>query len=114
MVARVKSVYESNQGTTHTINLTPDYLAAAGTAPTGAADSDIIVKVSKTKREYGIGPRGVRAARTITAGTDSFKKYVFVPVLRAADWEGPSFAPGATVTVGGNAYEIVSRVPEDY
>ena len=114
MVARSQYTYESDDSTTHPIFLTADYAAAAGTAATGTPSSNIICKVSKTKREYGLGPRGVRAGRTVGTAGDEARKYVFVPVFTATAWGTAAYDPGATITIGGNTYTVTSRVPEDY
>lgn len=114
MVARTDTKYEADSGTIHRILLTPDYAAAAGTPPTGAVNSDIRPKVSKTNGEFGIRPRGVNLSRTVGTAPDTFKKYAFLPVLAATVFVGTAFAPGATVTIGGVDWIVVTREPEDY
>ena len=114
MVAKVPIKYEANSGNIHQMQLSPDFAAAAGTEPTGAVDSDIIPKVSKSDREFGIRPRGVRLVRTVGTAPDTFKKYTFVPVMTATEWNSATYAKGATVTVGSIDYVVSSRLDEDF
>ena len=114
MVARADTKYEGNDASVHRILLTPEYAAAAGSPPTGAVDNDIRPKVSKTNGEFGLRPRGVRLSRTIGTAPDTFKKYAFLPVLTIANFNSPTFANGATVTIGSDTWTIVAKVAEDY
>lgn len=114
MVAFTDTKYESDLGSIHRILLSPDYAAQAGTPPTGAVDNDIRPKVSKNNNEFGIRPRGVRLSRTVGTAPDTFKKYAFLAVLTPTAFNGATFNPGATVTIGTTAYTVVARVPEDY
>lgn len=106
--------YEGNDAQVYTLKLTSDYAAAAGTEPIAGVTTDIKPKVSKTNREHGIRPRGVRLVRTIGTAPDTFKKYAFLPVLTNAEWASGTYAPGAAINIGTTAYTIVSRISEDY
>lgn len=114
MPARTDTKYESDTGSIHRILLTPAYAASAGTPPAGAVDSDIRPKVSKTNGEFGLRPRGVNLSRTVGTAPDTFKKYAFLPVLSAVAFAGNTFAPGATVSIDGVDWKVVTREPEDY
>lgn len=114
MAARTDTKYEANAGTIHRILLTPEFAAVAGTPPTGAVNSRIRPKVSKTDREFGIRPRGVTLVRTIGTPPDTFKKYTFLVVLTPADWASPGFSEGSTITIGSIDYKVVSLVDEDF
>lgn len=114
MPAKTTASYQSDSGDIHAMLMEPDRFAVAGTPPTGAVNSFIKAKISKTNREYGIRPRGVRLARIIGAGDDTFRKYSFLPVLTPAAYNGEGFAIGATITIDGTAWEIVAKVGEDY
>lgn len=98
----------------HPIRLSDDKLAQAGTPPTGVAGSPIFVKISKTNREFGIRPRGVRLVRTVGTAPNTFKKYSFLPVLTPTAFAGTGFAPGSAITIGTVAWTVAARVPEDY
>ena len=106
--------YEGNDAQIYKISLTPDYAAAAGTAPTGTITSNIRPKITKGDREFGVRPRGVRLVRTIGTAPDTFKKYAFLPVLTASEWASATYAPGVTVTIGTIDYTVASRINEDY
>lgn len=114
MVAKTVTKYEADSGDIHGILLHPDKAAVAGSPPTGDVSSPIKAKISKTNKEYGIRPRGVRLARIIGTAPDTFKKYAFLPVLTSAAMGTPAFAIGATITIGGVAWIVVSHEGEDY
>ena len=109
-----RAKYEADNGQIHLLTLDADRLAEAGAPPTGTSNSSIRAKISKTNREYGIRPRGVRLARTVGTAPDTFTKYSFLPVLTPAAFNGTGFTLGGTVTIGGTAWEIIARVTEDY
>ena len=112
MVDRYK--YEANDGSIHTIKMTAERFAAAGTEPVGNVDDEVIVKQSKSNTEHGIRPRSVTLVRTVGTPPDECKKYTTLPVLSIADFALPAFAIGATITIGGVAWEIIVRNPEDF
>lgn len=114
MVARLDTKYESDAGTIHRLLLSPDFGAAAGTAPTGAIDSEVRPKITKGNTEFGLRPRGVRLSVTVGTSPNTFKKYAFLPVLTPTAFGSATFALGATVSVGGVDYTVVGRLPEDY
>lgn len=114
MPALTSTKYEDDSGRIHPIALTPNYATAAGTVPAGAINDNVKPKVSKTKREFGIKPRGVRLSRTVGTAPNTFKKYAFLPVLQATTWAGAGFALGATVTINSIAWTVTARVAEEY
>lgn len=114
MVAKVRTKYESDAGTIHSILLSPDYATAAGTAPTGAVSSPVKVKVTKTNRQFGIKPRGVTLVRTVGTAPDTFVKRAFLPVLSATAFVGTGFAIGSTINIGTVAWTISGKKNEDY
>lgn len=109
-----KTKYEADSGAIHTITMSADRIAVAGTPPAGDVDSDIRVKISKTDREFGIKPRGVSLARTVGTAPDTATKYSFLPVLSQADFTGSGFSLGTSITYGGFTWEIVARFGEDF
>lgn len=114
MPAYTSTKYEADNGDIHGILLSPDKAAVAGTAPTGDTSSPVKVKVSKSNREFGIRPRGVRLSRIIGTAPDTFKKYAFLPVLTPADYATSAFAIGAEITIGGVVWVVASKEGEDY
>lgn len=114
MAAFTDTKYESDAGTIHSIRLTSGYATAAGAAPSGAVNSNIKVKVTKTGREFGIRPRRVSLSRTVGTGDTAFRKRATLPVLTKTVFDGTTMAPGQTVTIGANTWTIVSKQPEDF
>lgn len=107
--------YEANNGDIYAIKLSFIDAAAAGSPPTGAVTQPHRVKVSKTNREVGIRPRGVRLVRQIAAGANDFLyKYKFLPVLTAAQWGTGGFAIDQTITLDTVEWTVKALVPEDY
>lgn len=114
MVAKTTTKYEADSGLIHALILDPARFAQAGAPPTANIDSNIKAKVSKSNREFGIRPRGVRLARIVGVAPDTFRKYAFLPVLTPTAYNGTGFTVGSTVTIDGTAWEVVAKVPEDY
>ena len=106
--------YLADSGQIHIGVMDADRIAIAGSQPVDPATSSIRVKISKSNREYGLRPRGVRLARTIGTPPETFVKYSFLPVLNGGDFETPQFGLGATKTYGGNTWEIIGKVNEDF
>lgn len=100
--------YTSNAGDTFRIRLDED-TATAGGFTAGAADATRpFVKVSKSNREFGIRPRGVRLSRE----DGNAIRYRFLPCATAA--QQASVAAGGSVTIGGVSWtNVISVVPED-
>ncbi len=105
--------YEADDGDIKPIRLAAATKAAAGAEPGGAVTDDDFVKVSKSNREFGMRPRGVRLK--INDGTEEEPnyRYRFLPVLSKAAYDGNGFNVRGTVTIDGEAWEIVRKVPED-
>lgn len=112
----VKTVvkYEANDGTIHSLLLDPDRASEAGTPPAGNVNSKIKAQMSKTNKEFGLRPRGVRLARVIGTAPDTFKKYTFLPVLTPTEWSSATFQNGATITIDETNWEVVAAIAEDY
>lgn len=112
MATRTRTKYQSDEGGIHPISLDPGSVAAAGAAPTAAIDSQIRAKVSKSNKEAGLRPRGLRLARTVGAAPNEFVRYAFAPVLTPTAYEAATVQ--GTVTYQGDTWTIVAKVPEDY
>jgi len=106
--------YQSDEDTIHTIRLSTARLAAAGTAPTAAVNSEINVKVSKSNREFGIRPRGVTLQKPVNPSATDKISYAFLPVLTPTAFDSDAFKKDATVTIGTVQWKIIARKPEDY
>lgn len=113
MVLKVTTKYEDEDGGIHPIRLASTHSSVAGTPPTGAVDSNISAKVSKSSRSYGLRPRGVRLSRIVGTAPDQFKRYTFLPVLTPTALAGSGFNVGSTITIDGVAWTVAKKVPED-
>ena len=82
--------------------------AAAGgfTAQTGYT-IDGFVKVSKSNREFGLRPRGLRLSRE----DGNAKRYRFLPC--ATNTQQDSIKTAGTVTIGSVTWTVISPVGED-
>lgn len=114
MAVLTDTLYEADSGEIHLIRLTPEYAAAAGSPPAGPATSDIIAKVSKGNKEFGIRPRQVRLSRTVGTGADAFRRYASLAVLTPTAFNSATFAKGATVTIDGIDYNVIAKMGEDF
>lgn len=110
MVAKTKTKYEADSGTVHKITIATANVTAAGAAPGGAVDSPVRAKVSRSKREYGLAPRGVRLGRTVGTAPDTFVKYAFLPILTPTAFDAITI--DQSITYSGNAYKVISKIPE--
>lgn len=112
MAKFTRGKYQSDQGSIHPIRMDEDRYAAAGAAPSGAADSEVKVKISKNNTEFGIRPRGLRLALEETSGTVTSTRYSFLPVLTPTAFA--AFSVNGTVTIGEDDWTIIAKTPEDY
>lgn len=110
----VDGKYLGDEGEIHPIRLDSLRYAAGGTPPTGAVDSSIKVKISKSNREFGVRPRSVTLVRTVGTAPDTFRKYSDLPVMTPTDFSSPAFAIGGTITIDGIIWVIIGKKPEDY
>lgn len=109
-MAFVNTKYEADNGDIHPIRLNTATAGAAGAAPSGAVSNPVKCKVSKTNREFGLRPRGLLLSRDVGTAPNNFKKYRFLPILTATQFQQPE----STYNIGGTTWTFVSKVPEDY
>lgn len=105
--------YEADDGDIKPIRLALATISAAGAPPSGAIDDPDFVKVSKSNREFGMRPRGVRLSRNLGSDEEPNLRYKFLPVLTPTAFGSAGFQVGAEITVGGNQWEVIGRIPED-
>jgi len=105
--------YESDNGLIYAIRLQDARASLAGTAPTGTVDANSTVKVSKSTREFGIRPRGVRLQRVLGTAPNTFKKTTFLPVLTPTAFAEATFDVGATITISTVAWTVLRKQEED-
>jgi hypothetical protein len=118
----IKSTYEADNGVTHPIKIQPETLVASlGGAPNvvpakgaGLGNSKISAKVSKGKREIGLGPRMVSITYPNTeAGTPpgyDIGTVLTIPVLEKTTWD--SISEGDSATYLGKSGTITATIPE--
>lgn len=102
--------YESDDGTIHPIRIAKKFESHVGSQPTGNFSSDLNARTRKGVRQYGLRARGWRYYREITAGDDTFRRYLSVPKLTESAWESNS---RPDITIGGNTWKFLARYAED-
>ena len=115
--AFIRSFYETNGGAIARIRVQPETELAnlGGTvndAPAGPPTVSTTVKVSKSRREYGIGPRKcgiVFDAGQAPVGYLAGQAY-YIPVMTRAVYDG--FVVGDAATYLGGTADIVSKLEE--
>lgn len=108
--------YESNSGSVYPVRVQPETLALtidgnANAEPAGAVTIDQLVKVSRSRGEYGVLPRKVSIRFTGTAPTGYKADQTYtIPVLTEAVWDAATRTTAANYL--GVAAEVVSRSSE--
>lgn len=105
-------LYTSDDGDKKSIRLASE-TATAGGFSQGATDDDDSVKVSKSNREFGQRPRRVRLSRNTGSEADPNIKYKTLPVATITAYGSAAYNKGATVTIDGEAWTVVSKDPEN-
>lgn len=115
--AFIRSFYETNGGAIARIRVQPETeLAQIGgapnDAPAGPATVTTTVKVSKGRREYGIGPRKIGVVFDPGEEPDDYKlgSVVYVPVLTRASYL--AVAVGDAITYLGGTARVISKLEE--
>jgi hypothetical protein len=111
--------YASDGGSIHSLQLSAGKAAvASNTVPSGAVDSSIKAKISKSNREFGLRPRGVTMQLSVTGGSGANAvtkiRYMFLPILEQTVFDGATFAIGTTHTYKGATWTVSAKVAEDY
>lgn len=113
----IRTFYETNGGAIARIRVQPEtelatFGGAVNDAPAGPPTVSTTVKVSKSRRGYGIGPRKVgivfdagQAPVGYAPGTIHY-----IPVMTRAVYDG--FVIGAAATYLGGTADIVSKLEE--
>lgn len=114
MVAFQDVKYETNEGDISIMRLLPSRAAVAGTQPADASNTSLRVKISKSDREFGVRPRGVRLSRIVGTAPDTFRRYSFLPVTTPTAFATAAFQLGATIAIDGTDWTVSARIEEDY
>lgn len=113
----IRTFYATNGGAIARIRVQPEtelatFGGAVNDAPAGPPTVATTVKVSKSRRAYGIGPRKIGIvfdAGEAPAGYEPGNIY-YVPILTRAVYDG-AVVGGTAVYLGGTA-DIVSKIEE--
>lgn len=108
----ISSKYELNDGRVAPIRVQPETITTVNTVTASALTPDMpTVKVSKGKREFGIGARYI-TLKWKTTIPDGYKEtgFIKVPILQEAVFD--TLAKGADFEYLGTTAEIVSKTPE--
>lgn len=100
--------YSRDDGEIQRIRLQPETAAAGDFTSAVGFTLGGFVKVSKTNREFGIRPRGVRLSRVDGNAT----RYRFLPVATAS--AQTALLDAGTVTIGSTSWTVTSTVGEDF
>ncbi len=99
--------YTAESGEVHRVRLEAETAAAGGFSATTGFTSSVRAKVSKNNGEFGLRPRGVRLSREAVATVGRF-----LPVADSGTVD--SLVTAGTVTIGGETWQVISPVAEDY
>lgn len=104
-------LYVDNNSKKRNMRLSADDVTAQVVAPgTGSPDVPESVKISGSRRGFGVHPRGLRLSRPASATAGSKILYDFIVICDAASWT--SKTKGSTITIGANTWTVTSQVPE--
>lgn len=113
MPAMVNLKYEDETGRIHPMRVRQQVADALTTpAPVAEINDRLRVKVSRSNKEFGIRPRGLRLSLTVGNPPNTFVKYAFIPVLGLGDLGDPGNAVGQPVIYNGTQWRISSHVAE--
>lgn len=99
--------YTGEDNEVYRLRLDEDTAAAGSFSSQTGFTTNVKAKVSKTNREHGIRPRGVRLSRVTEATVGRF-----LPV--ASNSAAESLLSAGTVTIGSETWTVTSAVAEDY
>lgn len=102
-------VYDSDTGTSFQIRLDTDQATIAG-GVAGPSDIPAHVRVSSTRRQFGVQPRHIIAKRLVGTAPNQLTRSTRLPICTPAAYSGLSV--GSAVTINGTAYTISAKVPE--
>jgi hypothetical protein len=106
--------YELDAGGVAVCRMSSDIKAAVGTnaEPSGSVTLAFHVQNSGSRKQFGVIPRHVIATRDFSSGNDVGSKSIKIPVLTKSAFDSAAFAYLASVTYGGETWQIKGRNPE--
>ena len=102
-------VYESDSGVSFQVRIDSDQATVAG-GVAGTSDIPAHVRVSSTRREFGVQPRHIIAKRLAGTAPNQVTRSTRLPICTPTAFAGLSV--GGSVTINGTAYTIGAKVPE--
>ncbi len=107
-----KAKYETDDGNIHPIRVQPETVTTENPEPTGGITNDPYVRVSGSKRAYGIKARHATYALQIgdDAPYNGGSVYARVPYLLASALIALNI--GSTITYQGKAWTVISKTNE--
>jgi len=116
MASLVITKYKTDGDLVTTIKCLAAVKAVTGNdEPAGTVNSQLLPKISKGNKAYGIRPRFLRLSRTAQVGTDPTDLKTYRTKLIILDKDNfASFSKGSSVTFKGNTWTITEKVLEDY
>lgn len=102
-------VYESDTNISFFVRLDTDQATVAG-GVAGVPDIPAHVRVSSSRRDFGVQPRFITAKRLVGAAPNQKTLATKLAICTAAAFD--SLTVGSAVTINGTAYTIGSKTPE--
>jgi hypothetical protein len=102
-------VYESDSATTFLIRLDTDQATLAG-GVTGTPDISAHVRVSSSRREFGVQPRFVTCKRLVGAAPN--QKTLSTKLACCTEAAYDALNVGSGLSINGVAYTVSSKTPE--
>lgn len=103
-------VYESDSGVSFQIKLDTEQATEAG-GVVGASDVPAHVRVSSSRRDYGVQPRFITAKRLVGQAPNQKTLSTKLAICTPAAFNG--IAVGSAIQIGGVAYVVASKSPEN-
>lgn len=105
------SKYATDAGAIHPIRIQPETATDDNAAPDGGAGNLPFVKISGSRRSYGIHPRKITLSKTVgEADYDTAKAYAKLTVLTLAAFN--AYVIGSTIAYQGTDWIIASKTSE--
>lgn len=114
MTEYFKSKYLDDNGDIHPIRLSVSNRNLVGPAPTGEITSPVRAEVKKTKRKFGLKPRGVMIEQRIPQGGSVRVNRAFVPLLTREWFDADWLVIGKVWGVADPPWLVTSKKEESY
>ena len=102
-------IYESDSGVSFQIRIDTDQAGVSG-GVVGSSDVAAHVRVSSSRRDFGVQPRFVTAKRLVGAAPNQKTLSTKLAICTPAKFAG--LAVGSDIDINGVAYKVGSKTPE--